>query len=225
MGSLSRTVRLLTCSCSSASSPRPWPPPSSTPPTGRTATQATTQCLSTPALPTQALPTQSILASSRATIPRWWGQWAARPRTGVVKFGNFLEINGVFEQVATATATVPMTIVKGNFNIQQNGILDIFSGADAKITAYIMSSTDLTGKNVKLHIGTGADCVAAMAAGPTEVAMVNAPPSINGFYINGRTEGFNIDGMNGKTSLMGANKWLIITESGTIIGCSKTALQ
>jgi len=146
-------------------------------------------------------------------------------RTGVVKFGNFLEINGVFEQVATATTTVPMTIVKGNFNIQQNGILDIFSGADAKITAYIMSSTDLAGKNVKLHIGTGADCVAAFAAGPTEVAMVNAPPSINGFYINGRTEGFNIDGMNGKTSLMGANKWLIITESGTIIGCSKTALQ
>merc|ERR1711953_290164 len=149
-------------------------------------------------------------------------------RTGVVKFGNFLEINGVFEQVATATTTVPMTIVKGNFNIQQNGILDLFSGNEAKITAYVMSSTDLAGKNVKLHIGTGADCVAAFAStvpAPVEVAMVNAPPSINGFYINGRTTGYNIDGMNGKTSLMGANKWLIITESGTLIGCSKTALQ
>merc|ERR1712045_252195 len=103
-------------------------------------------------------------------------------RTGVVKFGNFLEINGMFEQVATATATVPMTIVKGNFNIQQNGILDIFSSNDAKFSMYVMSSTDLTGKNIKVNLATGADCVAAIAAGLTELAMVNAPPSINGFY-------------------------------------------
>ena len=88
-------------------------------------------------------------------------------RTGVVKFGNFLEINGVFEQVATATTTVPMTIVKGNFNIQQNGILDIFSSNDAKFSMYVMSSTDLTGKNIKVTLATGADCVAAITAGLT----------------------------------------------------------
>ena len=85
----------------------------------------------------------------------------------LVKLGNFLEINGMFEQVATATATVPMTTVKGNFNIQQNGILDFLNGNEAKLHMYIMSSNDLTGKNVKAWIGTGADCVAALAAGPT----------------------------------------------------------
>jgi len=55
--------------------------------------------------------------------------------------------------------------------------------------------------------------------------MVNAPPSINGFYISGTTPGYNLDGMNSKTALMGATKWLVLTESGTTIGCSKTALQ
>ena len=85
----------------------------------------------------------------------------------LVKFGNFLELNGVFEQVATATTTVPMTIVKGNFNIQQNGILDIFSSNDAKFSMYVMSSTDLTGKNIKVNLATGADCVAAITAGLT----------------------------------------------------------
>merc|ERR1712102_18738 len=139
----------------------------------------------------------------------------------LVKLGNFLEINGMFEEVATATATVPMTIVKGNFNIQQNGILDVFSGNEAKITMYLMSSTDLTGKNVKIMFATGASCVAAIAATTThkELAMVNVPPSINGFYISGTTKGFNIDGMNSKTALMGASNWLVLTESGSVIGC------
>ena len=58
-----------------------------------------------------------------------------------------------------------------------------------------------------------------------EIAMVNVPPSINGFYVNARTTGFNIDGMNGKTSLMGADKWLLVTESGNGIGCSMASLQ
>ena len=85
----------------------------------------------------------------------------------LITLGNFLQLNGVFEQVATATTTVPATTVKGNFNIQQNGILDFLNGNEAKLSMYIMSSNDLTGKNVKAWIGTGADCVAALAAGPT----------------------------------------------------------
>merc|ERR1711877_96033 len=126
----------------------------------------------------------------------------------LITLGNFLQLNGVFEQVATATTTVPATTVKGNFNIQQNGILDVFSGNEAKFT-------------------TGASCVAAIAATTThkELAMVNVPPSINGFYISGTTKGFNIDGLNSKTALMGASNWLVLTESGSVIGCSKTALQ
>ena len=81
----------------------------------------------------------------------------------VVKLGNFLEINGMFEEGTTLAAGVTSTI-KGNFNIQQNGLLDLFSGNEAKITAYIMSSNDLTGRNIKLWIGTGATCEAALAA-------------------------------------------------------------
>jgi len=171
------------------------------------------------AYPLAGYPNQRIIST---------GYPVATPVAGtrnLVKFGNFLELNGVFEQVATATATVPMTIVKGNFNIQQNGILDIFSSNDAKFSMYVMSSTDLTGKNIKVNLATGADCVAAIAAGLTELAMVNAPPSINGFYISGTTPGYNIDGMNSKTALMGATNWLVLTESGTTIGCSKAALQ
>merc|ERR1712241_365542 len=208
MGSLSRTVRPLTCSSSSAFSPRLWPPPSSTTHMGRTATLATATTQSN----TQSTP----LASSPPA-----------PRT-VVKLGSFLEINGMFEEGTTLATGVTSTI-KGNFNIQQNGLLDLFSGNEAKITAYIMSSNDLTGQNIKLHIGTGTDCAAALAAtgtdAPVEIAMVNVPPSINGFYVNARTTGFNIDGMNGKTSLMGATKWLLVTEAGVGIGGSMASLQ
>merc|ERR1712045_498240 len=142
----------------------------------------------------------------------------------LIKFGNFLELNGLFEQVATATTTAPVTTVKGNFNIQQNGILDVFSGSEAKFSMYIMSSNDLTGKNIKVNLGTGASCLAASTGTLVELAMVNAPPSINGFYISGTTKGYNIDGMNSKTALMSATNWLVLTESGTVIGCSKTAL-
>merc|ERR1712241_838506 len=143
----------------------------------------------------------------------------------LIKFGTFPELNGVFEQVATATTTAPVTTVKGNFNIQQNGILDVFSGSEAKFSMYIMSSNDLTGKNIKVNLGTGASCLAASTGTLVELAMVNAPPSINGFYISGTTKGYNIDGMNSKTALMGSTNWLVLTESGTVIGCSKTALQ
>jgi len=143
----------------------------------------------------------------------------------LIKFGNFLELNGEFEQVATATTTAPVTTVKGTFNIQQNGILDIFSSNDAKFSMYVMSSTDLTGKNIKVNLGTGASCLAASTGTLVELAMVNAPPSINGFYISGATTGYNIDGMNSKTALMSATNWLVLTESGTVIGCSKAALQ
>merc|ERR1712018_672260 len=57
--------------------------------------------------------------------------------------------------------------VKGEFTIQQNGLFDIFSGGDAKFNAYIMSSTDLTGTNVYVKLGTGATCAAAITAAST----------------------------------------------------------
>ena len=89
---------------------------------------------------------------------------------GVVKLGNFLEINGKMEQVATATTTSPVTTVKGEFTIQQNGLFDLFSGGDAKFNAYVMSSTDLTGTNVYVKLGTGTSCLNAETNAGTATA-------------------------------------------------------
>merc|ERR1712113_243984 len=204
MGSLSRTVRQLTCWSSSASSLPPWPPPLypyygnygmyGYPGYGYPMVQSPVVNYPAAYHPLATYPNQRIITN---------GYPMAAPVAGtrnLIKFGNFLELNGVFEQVATATTTVPMTVVKGNFNIQQNGILDVFSGSEAKFSMYIMSSNDLTGKNIKVNLGTGASCLAASQGTLVELAMVNAPPSINGFYISGATKGYNIDGMNSKTA-------------------------
>merc|ERR1711994_488391 len=221
MGSLSRPVRQLTCWSSSASSLPPWPPPSSIP------TMGTTGCTATPATatPWSRAPWSTTQLAIILLPPILTNGYPMAGTRNLIKFGNFLELNGEFEQVATATTTAPVTTVKGTFNIQQNGILDIFSSNDAKFSMYVMSSTDLTGKNIKVNLGTGASCLAASTGTLVELAMVNAPPSINGFYISGATTGYNIDGMNSKTALMSATNWLVLTESGTVIGCSKAALQ
>merc|ERR1712108_117901 len=121
----------------------------------------------------------------------------------VVKLGSFLEINGKMEESTTDSLTV-----KGEFTIQQNGLFDIFSGGDAKFNAYIMSSTDLTGTNVYVNLGTGTSCLDAQTnAGtspPATLAMVNAPVSLNGFYITGHPKAHCIGCTpTGKTNLMG----------------------
>jgi len=143
---------------------------------------------------------------------------------GVVKLGNFLEINGKMEESTANSLTV-----KGEFTIQQNGLFDLFSNGDAKFNAYVMSSTDLTGTNVYVKLGTGADCATAItnAATAATLAMVNAPVSINGFYITGHTKDHCIGcTTTGKTDLKGANSRLLITNAaGTVIGCSMMALQ
>ena len=94
-------------------------------------------------------------------------QDASAATRGIVKFGNFLEINGEMETgttlvAASGTTAATTSVVKGTFSIQQNGILDLFSNGEAKFKAYIMSSKDLTGMNIKLWVGTGANCAAAL---------------------------------------------------------------
>ena len=79
----------------------------------------------------------------------------------LIKFGNFLEINGVF---MADTTTTPARTISGTINIQQNGLLDVVTGNDAKFTLYIMSTTDLNGKELKVQLGTGSDCTVAAAA-------------------------------------------------------------
>jgi len=145
----------------------------------------------------------------------------------LIKFGNFLEINGEF---LADTTTTPARTITGTIQILQNGLLDVVTGQDAKFTLYIQSTTDLNGKELKVQLGTGADCTTAAAAtgtdAPVDLATATAPPiTINGFYITGTTTGYNIDGMNSKTTLKGATKWLMIADTTGVIGCSKAALQ
>merc|ERR1712026_634505 len=151
-----------------------------------------------------------------------------------ITFGNFMQLNGEFKAL-TAAAPLPASTVTGNFNIQQNGIFDLFSDNDAKFSIYLNGgSTSLNGKSIMVHIGTGATCDAALDTANggvyTQVASGTAPPfTINGFYLKGKTNNHNIDGSNGKTTLKGATKWLIITAGGTavtdVIACSDAALQ
>merc|ERR1712066_811148 len=122
---------------------------------------------------------------------------------------------------------------------------------------YVRSTADLNNAELRVRVAVGATCdlaidtitgdVAAVAAstGPPAVAAVPAvidPAApvlatltgpifqINGFYINGRTTGHNIDGTNGQTALTGLTKWLLIQEGAittgapNIIGCSMAAL-
>jgi len=186
----------------------------------------------------------------------------------IVSLGNFLELTGDFAADATAT---PARTITGNFVIQQNPLLDITTAMEAKMNLYVRSTADLNGKELRVRLGTGADCNAAVAAilgdvaavaevvaDPTAVpavvgvaamdavvdpaapvlASLNGPiVSFNGFYINGRTTGHNINGLPAtaaKAALTGADKWLLIQEGAittttgaapaNIIGCSAAAL-
>jgi len=152
-----------------------------------------------------------------------------------ITFGNFMQINGEFKKLdGTGNGVgLPNSDVTGNFNIQQNGIFDLFSDNDAKFSIYLNGgSTSLNGKNIMVHIADGTTCplAAATVSDTTQVASGTAPPfTINGFYLKGKTNNHNIDGSNGKTTLKGATKWLIITEGGStaadVIACSETALE
>ena len=88
----------------------------------------------------------------------------------LINFGNFLQINGEF--LADATTT-PARTITGTINIQQNGLLDVVTGQDAKFSLYIQSSTDLNGKELKVQLGTGTDCTVAAAATGTDVPVVS----------------------------------------------------
>ena len=88
----------------------------------------------------------------------------------LIKFGNFLEINGMFMADATTT---PARTITGTLNIQQNGLLDVVTGADAKFTLYIQSTVDLNGKELKVQLGTGTDCTVAAAATGTSAPVVS----------------------------------------------------
>merc|ERR1712241_578223 len=56
--------------------------------------------------------------------------------TRTISFGNFLQVNGEFMADSTTT---PARVIEGTFNIQQNGLLDAFSGQDAKLSVYVRS--------------------------------------------------------------------------------------
>merc|ERR1719195_2292410 len=121
----------------------------------------------------------------------------------LVKFKNIREINGKF---ATSTTQASLVVV-GTINLSQNLVTDFLNGNEAQYKIYVQSSgtTDLTGKNIRLGLASSCTTAAtdtsatATATAPSEIfATINAPPQLNGFYIAGRTTGYNIDGKNSK---------------------------
>ena len=88
----------------------------------------------------------------------------------LINFGNFLQINGEF---MADTTTTPARTISGTLNIQQNGILDVVTGQDAKFSLYIQSTADLNGKELKVQLGTGTDCTVAAAATGTDAPVVS----------------------------------------------------
>merc|ERR1712109_187536 len=234
MGSLPLTLRQAACWSSSACSPRPWPPPQYLYNYGMYGYPASYYPLGGYADPRIVYNPlyQPGVVNYQPVV-----QDASAATRGIVKFGNFLEINGEMEQGETLVAgtTPTLSVIKGTFSIQQNGILDLFSNGEAKFKAYIMSSKDLTGMNIVLHVGTGtscADAVSKIGTGtdePKQIAMVNVPPSINGFYVSGATKKMAIEvptpNPNNLETLKGPNKWLLITDAlNQGLGCSKAAL-
>ena len=54
--------------------------------------------------------------------------------------------------------------------------------------------------------------------------MVTSPIAmVNGFYVKGKTNMYNVDGTNGKTMVRGMYV-LVADSAGTIIGCTMAAL-
>merc|ERR1712012_927522 len=134
---------------------------------------------------------------------------------GLISFENLLQVNGKFK---TDDTTPPAMVVSGTFEFDQNFGTDLLYGNNAHYKIYINSgSTDLTGKNVALKFASS-----CAATDGTMFAEVNAPWQINGFWVTGSSTGFNIDGMNSKTSMKGM--FLQVTDNTGIIGCSEAAL-
>lgn len=103
----------------------------------------------------------------------------------------------------------------GSAEFRQN----IFTGSDSEYTIWMRDSTDGT---LKLAGNTyQATISATCATGGTKLTDITAPPFlINGFYLKGRTDAFNLDGANGKTSLTGMRVVILNTAGTTIVGCT-----
>merc|ERR1712154_494180 len=146
----------------------------------------------------------------------------------LINFQNFRVINQKFvaqtDAITMAGDTTASQVIVGTVEVSQNPLTDFLNGNDAQFKIYVQSSgtTDLTGMNVQVELA--ADCITA-ATGTAVVATVNAPLQLNGFYISGRTTGFNIDGMNGMTSLTGMRMQILDAAGTSILGCTEGALN
>ena len=146
----------------------------------------------------------------------------------LVKFENFMEINSKFvvqnaNAIDAAGATVSQqNKIVGTVNVQQNLLTDFLNGNEAQYKIYVQTTgdLDLTGQNIMLGL---ADNCAIPATGTEVFATVNAPPQINGFYIAGRTTGFNINGENDMTTLRGKFMQILDATGTMVIGCTEAA--
>merc|ERR1712110_962812 len=134
----------------------------------------------------------------------------------LINFQNFRVINQRFVEQTTATTTAGTTtadqVIVGTVEVSQNPVTDFLNGNDAQFKIYVQSSgmMDLTGQNIQVGLNSAASCTTT--TGTTIVATVNAPLQINGF---------NIDGMNGMTSLTGMSMQILDAAGTAILGCTE----
>merc|ERR1711902_101599 len=137
-----------------------------------------------------------------------------------------MEINQKFvaqndDNMATTTAS---QVIVGTVNVQQNLLTNFLNDNEATYKIYVQTSGDLQLAGQNIMIALKDDCLTP-ATGTAVVSTVNVPPHINGFYVAGRTTGFNIDGMNSKTTLKGLHMQILDSTGAKIIGCTEAALN
>lgn len=144
----------------------------------------------------------------------------------IISFQNLQQINQRFvaattAQIAAGTHTAAQVIV-GTVQITQNLVTDFLNGNDASYKINIQSGGPPAGQNIIL--GLAADCMTPATAGLTpdvRFATVSVPPLP---WISGRTTGFNINGLNGKTTLRGRRLQILNAAGTDIIGCTEADL-
>jgi len=121
-----------------------------------------------------------------------------------------LDVKGNFKK---DTTTTPARTVEGTVEIYQNPA----TGSNSKYNIYINGGNDMANKKYK--IAAASSCTAT----GMDIVEVTAPfILINGFWVSGIADMFNIDGADSKTSLKGM--FLTVSDSTGVIGCTDAAL-
>ena len=139
----------------------------------------------------------------------------AKVDTEVKASTRLINLPGFNMKTAGFDATQNMKLF-GYAEFKQN----IFTGSDAEYTIWMRDSADgmlkLAGNTYKVQINA-----ACAVAGGMQLTDITAPPFLlNGFYLKGRSDAFNIDGANAKTSIVGKRVVVLDSAGTSIVGCT-----